>query len=88
MDEALRDKFVCGMKEEIIQRRLLSEKTLTFKTACDISFGMEMAMRNVKELAFDRTTEGVEASGEVSKIYAKHTSQFKKKSKDVNKREP
>ena len=29
-DEALRNKLVCGLRNEAIQKRLLSEKKLTF----------------------------------------------------------
>ena len=40
----LRDHIVCGINDPIIQRRLLSEKALTFKSA------MESAAKNVREL--------------------------------------
>lgn len=41
LDEALRDKLVCGVRNEKIQTKLLSEKTLTFDEACKIAKGIE-----------------------------------------------
>ena len=46
LDDALRDRFVSGLKSEEVQRRLLSMTTLTFKTACETALAMEMASRN------------------------------------------
>jgi len=46
----LRDCIVCGINDGVIQRRLLSEKELTFKTALEIIQGMELVAKNVKEL--------------------------------------
>ena len=31
LNEALRDRFVCGLKSEVMQKRLLSEVDLTLK---------------------------------------------------------
>ena len=46
----LRDRIVCGVNDAVIQRRLLSEKELTFKSALEIAQGMESAAQNVREL--------------------------------------
>ena len=54
LEEALRDRFVCGLRHDTIQRRLLSETTLSYNKALDIAKGMEAADQNTK--AF-RTTE-------------------------------
>jgi len=43
LDEALRDRFVCGLRKESIQKKLLSEKTLDFSKAMEIAQSMEMA---------------------------------------------
>ena len=51
LDDALRDKFVCGLTGEAYHRRLLSEKDLTFKKACDIALGLELAHRDTIELS-------------------------------------
>jgi len=57
LDDALRDRFVCGLRHESIQRRLLSEKTLTYKKAMEIAQGMEAADQNTK--AFKSTEQPV-----------------------------
>lgn len=51
LDEALRDRFVCGLRLEAIQKILLTERDLTFKTACDIASSMEMASKNTMEIS-------------------------------------
>ena len=43
LSEALRVRFVCGLKSEVIQKRLLSEVDLTFKRAVDIAQAIEAA---------------------------------------------
>jgi hypothetical protein len=43
LSEALRDRFVCGLSNASIQKKLLSEKDLTFAKAIDIAHGMEAA---------------------------------------------
>ena len=42
LDEALRDRFVCGLRSEVIQRRLLGEEELSLKKALEIAHGMEI----------------------------------------------
>ena len=44
--EALRDRFVCGLANESIQRRLLSEPELDFEKAVQIARGMEAAQKS------------------------------------------
>ena len=46
----LRDHIVCGINDSIIQRRLLAEKGLSFKTTLELAQGMELAAKNVREL--------------------------------------
>ena len=48
LDDALRDRFVCGLRHESIQRCLLSEKELTYTKAMDIAQAMEAADRNTR----------------------------------------
>ena len=50
LNDLLRDRIVCGINDENIQRRLLAEKTLTLDSALDIAVGMESARKNVTEL--------------------------------------
>ena len=47
LEEALRDRFVCGLRDEAIQR-LLSEKNLTLAKAMDLALSMEAAEKNLR----------------------------------------
>ena len=42
LEEAVRDRFVCGLRSKQIQKRLLLEKKLTWKEAVEITFSMEV----------------------------------------------
>ena len=46
----LRDRLVCSINHEGIQRRLLSEKNLTFDNALEIALAMEAAAKDTKDL--------------------------------------
>ena len=50
LEEALRDRFVCGLRHEATQRRLLSEQALTYQKALEIARGMEAADSNTAAL--------------------------------------
>ena len=50
LEEALRDRLVCGLRSEPIQRKLLTEADLTLARAQELSLGMEAADRNAKSL--------------------------------------
>lgn len=50
LDEALRDRLVCGLRSEPIQKKLLTEADLTLTKAIDLSVGMEAADKNAKSL--------------------------------------
>ncbi|MDD9817031.1 MAG: reverse transcriptase domain-containing protein, partial [Gammaproteobacteria bacterium] len=50
LDQALRDRLVCGLKSEATQRRLLSEPDLTLKRAIEVAQSMEAAERNTQQL--------------------------------------
>ena len=43
VDDALRDKFVCGLKKSNIRRRLLTKKALTLQTAVEIAKNLDQA---------------------------------------------
>lgn len=51
LDDALRDRFVSGLRSYAVQRRLLSEKDLTFPRACEIAVLMELASKNMMEFS-------------------------------------
>ena len=50
LNEALRDRLVCGLRNESAQKRLLSEKELTFKKAKELAQSMEAAESNTRAL--------------------------------------
>ena len=50
LENMLRDRLVVGIDNEAIQRRLLSETTLTFKKALELAQGLEAAAKNAREI--------------------------------------
>ena len=50
LDDMLRDRIVCGINDDSIQRRLLSEAKLTLKEALKLTLSYESATRNAREL--------------------------------------
>ncbi|XP_039602322.1 uncharacterized protein K02A2.6-like [Polypterus senegalus] len=50
LNDALRDRLVCGILQEGIQKRLLIEADLTFKRAVEIAISMETAAKDALEL--------------------------------------
>ena len=46
----LRDRMVCGINHDHIQRRLLSEATLTFDTALQLTQAIESADKDAQDL--------------------------------------
>ena len=50
LNEALRDRLVCGLRSEAIQRKLLTEKDLKFAKALEIAQGMEAVDRDTLQL--------------------------------------
>ena len=50
LSEALRDRFVCELKSEVMQKHLLSEVDLTLKQAIEIAQGIEAAEQHTQQL--------------------------------------
>ena len=50
LEDMIRDRLVCGINDESIQKRLLAEPKLTYAKAVELSQSMETAIQNVKEL--------------------------------------
>ena len=46
----IRDRLVCGINDQGIQRRLLQESNLTYQSAYDIAQAMETASKNIQDL--------------------------------------
>lgn len=64
LNDTLRDRLVCGLRGEGIQKRLLTETELTLEKAIDISTSMEMAAREAQQLS---------ASTQVHKVFTQST---------------
>lgn len=54
LKDSLRDRCVCGLAQENIQKRLLTEDKLTFDKAVEIALSMEIASRDAVELQSSR----------------------------------
>ena len=50
LEKMLRDRLVCGVNDERIQRRLLAESQLKFKKAMELATAMETADKNTRDL--------------------------------------
>ena len=50
LDEMLRDRLVCGVRDSRLQRRLLTEKDLTFAKAVELAKLAELAERSAREI--------------------------------------
>ena len=59
LPEMIRDRLVCGINDEKIQRRLLAERELTFKKAVDISLAFESALKHVVDMKTEATPSNV-----------------------------
>ena len=46
LDDALRDRFVCGLESEAIQKKLLAEEKLDFQDAVKLASAMETAEKH------------------------------------------
>ena len=66
----LHDRLVCGVNNPIIQCWLLAEKALTFKTAMELSQGMESAAKNVKELTSQPADSSNGSESSIHKVTA------------------
>ncbi|XP_028660385.2 uncharacterized protein K02A2.6-like [Erpetoichthys calabaricus] len=50
LDDALRDRLVCGLRSEGLQKRLLTEANLTLQKAIEIAVSMELAAKEAQQL--------------------------------------
>ena len=57
LNEALRDKLVCGLRNVQIQKRLLSEAKLKYSKALEIAVAMETVIRDASELQSELQAE-------------------------------
>ena len=61
LEDMLRDRLVCGLDDDRIQRRLLEERELSFEKAVEIALAHEMASKNLIDL-------GGKTAGSVNKV--------------------
>ncbi|XP_072377555.1 uncharacterized protein [Diabrotica undecimpunctata] len=71
LNEALRDKFVCGLKSDAIRRKLLTESNLTFERALQEAQSME---------AVEDQSRFLESDTVLSKLGATNSKNLPKKS--------
>ena len=62
LEEAFRDRLVCGLKNIQIQKKFLAERELTFKKAFETAQSMELANKE------DIITTGDESVNKVGKV--------------------
>ena len=67
MDQALRDRFVCGLQNNSIRRRLLAERKLTLKSANELAKTTENADLERQIISTDIKTENVNAMNNVTR---------------------
>ena len=61
LDNMLRDRLVCGLRDVKVQRRLLAEGKLTFAKAFELAQVAELTDKNVADLQRPQTPEAVHA---------------------------
>lgn len=72
LTRALRDRFVCGLKNERIQNKLLNMSELDFNKACQTACAMEMAQRQASFLKPSTSTgDTVSATHKLVPYYKK-----------------
>ena len=76
LNDALRDRLVCGIKHGNIQKKLLSESDLTLQKAIDIATAMETAAKDAVELQQQHRPDSVQ------KLSKKPTSNTKPKERN------
>ncbi|MCG8048987.1 MAG: hypothetical protein N0E48_25860, partial [Candidatus Thiodiazotropha endolucinida] len=76
LNDALRDRLVCGIRNENIQKKLLSESDLTLQKAINIATAMETAAKDAVELQHQHRPDSVH------KISKNQTSYTKPKQKN------
>lgn len=74
LDEMLRDRLVCGVNDERIQRRLLAEDKLTFTKALQLAQAMEGADRDTKDLNVSQDHQQIRPQRKVINTARKGTS--------------
>ena len=59
LDDMLRDRHVCGIRDRRLQQRLLVDTDLTLQKGLDISQAIEAAERNARDLQAKQTSKAI-----------------------------
>ncbi|XP_069133160.1 uncharacterized protein [Argopecten irradians] len=70
LNDALRDRFVCGLTSAATQRKLLSEADLTLKRAMDIAVSMELADCESRKLKESYTVDESKNEERAHKVFS------------------
>ena len=68
LEVILCDRIVCGINNDTIQRRLLTEPGLTYKKSLEIAQNLEATSQNMRELHPTTTSSKREATSEINKV--------------------
>ncbi|KAL7854700.1 hypothetical protein SRHO_G00168900 [Serrasalmus rhombeus] len=68
LNDTIRDRLVCGLRSEAIQKRLLTEHTLTLEKAIEISTSIELAAKEAHQLSTNVKLHKVAAERNKAKI--------------------
>ena len=69
LEDMIRDRLVCGIRDDAIQKRLLSESKLTYDKAVEIALNQEQAAQNMRELKFKRDSAAPTDYGPRQEVY-------------------
>ncbi|XP_055699702.1 uncharacterized protein K02A2.6-like [Phlebotomus papatasi] len=61
LENMLRDRIVCGVLSDSLRKKLLSEKDLTYKRACELARAEETAVKGLEEMKFEPASSTSEA---------------------------
>ncbi|XP_038063010.1 uncharacterized protein K02A2.6-like [Patiria miniata] len=61
LDDALRDRLICGLRSEYVQKHLLTKDSLTFQKALDVAKTLETATKDLREIKGAHNTAAVHA---------------------------
>ena len=68
LDEAIRDRFVCGLANEATQQRLLIEKDLTLAKAIEIATSWDSAEKNTQVIKASKPGQGASRDNKVNAV--------------------
>ena len=88
LEDMLRDKLVCGVHDERVQRRLFVVEKLTFKAAYDIVLAQEQAGKSLQMLQGAESVKRVEGGNPSRKKFRNFKGDYKPKDRRNDDRKP